>query len=60
MTRDYYITTPRATGRVTVTDGVIVGTPPIWYHWRGKKMAAMNEWLIRLHGVKAKVEELAS
>lgn len=58
MTRDYYITTPCATGRVTVTDGVIVDVPPIWHHWRGRKMAAMNEWLIRLHGVKARVEEL--
>lgn len=51
MIRDYYVTTPRATGRITVDDqGVIVGTPPIWHHWKGRTMKDFGHWLWRMHG----------
>jgi len=55
MTRDYYVSTTTATGRVTVDGDVIVGTPPIWRRWRG-----WNFWRFLDHVRIAEVVELES
>lgn len=55
MTHDFWVSSKRMTGLVTVSDGRIVWTPPIWRKFEGQSFGNLTRWLERQGGLKVEV-----